>query len=191
GLPRRVVRAHRRAGRLPGSRIGARGLGDDRGAARQLRRVAELQGRHLPLQRHQLVARAVDRVRRAARRRPGRAGQGRRLPVSSGVRRGDALARPETGALAERFRAARGRTLALCEPLRVEDTVVQTMPDVSPTKWHLAHVTWFFERFVLRDLAPGYREFDARFDYLFNSYYETVGRMHPRAERGLLTRPTL
>ena len=85
----------------------------------------------------------------------------------------------------------RGATLALAEPLDPEDCVVQTIPEVSPAKWHLAHVTWFFERFCLLELDPDYRPFHDRFLELFNSYYHTVGSMHPRAERGLLNRPPL
>jgi ergothioneine biosynthesis protein EgtB len=69
--------------------------------------------------------------------------------------------------------------------------VVQSMPDVSPTKWHLAHVTWFFERFVLKPHLAGYRELEPRYDYLFNSYYYTAGEMHARPRRGLLSRPTV
>jgi ergothioneine biosynthesis protein EgtB len=88
----------------------------------------------------------------------------------------------------DRIRAA---TLRLCQTLEPEDTVVQTMPDVSPTKWHLAHVTWFFERFVLEAFADDYRRFDEQFDYLFNSYYYSAGTMHARPKRGMLTRPTL
>jgi ergothioneine biosynthesis protein EgtB len=65
------------------------------------------------------------------------------------------------------------------------------MPDASPTKWHLAHTTWFFETFILKTLSPGYLEYDGGYEYLFNSYYNSVGAMHPRPERGLLTRPTL
>ncbi len=76
----------------------------------------------------------------------------------------------------------------LCAPLQLEDYVVQSMPDVSPTKWHLAHVTWFFETFLLADVA-GYRTPDPGYDYLFNSYYNTIGPQHRRAERGLITRP--
>ena len=93
--------------------------------------------------------------------------------------------------LAARFEAVRRGSLALCEPLEVEDTVVQSMDDVSPPKWHLGHVTWFFETFVLEPFSPRWRPFDGRFAFLFNSYYETVGAMHPRPRRGLLTRPTL
>ena len=93
--------------------------------------------------------------------------------------------------LADRFREVRERTLSLIADLHPEDTVVQTMPDVSPTKWHLAHVTWFFERFVLEPFAQDYSRFDEDYDYLFNSYYYTAGQMHARPERGLLSRPTL
>jgi ergothioneine biosynthesis protein EgtB len=92
---------------------------------------------------------------------------------------------------APRYRDVRRQTLHLCATLAPEDTVVQSMPDVSPTKWHLAHTTWFFERFVLRDHLSGYDEFDPAYDHLFNSYYYTVGEMHARARRGLLSRPTL
>ncbi|HKQ67973.1 MAG TPA: ergothioneine biosynthesis protein EgtB, partial [Polyangiaceae bacterium] len=93
--------------------------------------------------------------------------------------------------LAERYRAVRSFTLALTIGLGDEDCVVQSMPDASPTKWHLAHTTWFFERFVLARAMPERRPFHPRFDYLFNSYYEGVGDRHPRASRGMLTRPTL
>ena len=89
------------------------------------------------------------------------------------------------------FRRIRNTTLQLCAPLQVEDYVVQSMPDASPAKWHLAHTTWFFEQFILRPYAPDYPVFHERFDYIFNSYYQTVGPMHARAARGLLTRPTV
>jgi ergothioneine biosynthesis protein EgtB len=85
----------------------------------------------------------------------------------------------------------RAQTLALAAPLSAEDACVQSMPDASPAKWHLAHTSWFFERFVLSAHAPGYRVFHTRFDYLFNSYYFTVGQMHQRPRRGLVTRPSL
>ncbi len=85
----------------------------------------------------------------------------------------------------------RAATLALCEHLLPEDFVVQSMPDVSPTKWHLAHVTWFFEHFVLEPFALGYRRFNDDYHFLFNSYYYSVGEMHKRALRGLLTRPPI
>src|SRR5262245_5307543 len=94
-------------------------------------------------------------------------------------------------ALAERFCRIRALTTALIAPLAAEDCVVQSMADASPSKWHLAHTTWFFEQFVLGPPVPGDREFDPRYGYLFNSYYESIGERHRRADRGLLTRPTL
>jgi ergothioneine biosynthesis protein EgtB len=94
-------------------------------------------------------------------------------------------------ALRHEYERVRAVTERLCETLAPEDTVVQSMPDVSPTKWHLAHVTWFFERFILEEFVDDYRCFDDRFDYLFNSYYYSVGQMHARPRRGLLSRPTL
>jgi ergothioneine biosynthesis protein EgtB len=92
---------------------------------------------------------------------------------------------------ARRYRQVRAESMHLAEPLTAEDCAAQSMPDASPTKWHLAHTTWFFEQFVLRPHVPGYRVFDPDYDYLFNSYYDTVGERHPRPERGLLTRPPL
>ncbi|HET7307077.1 MAG TPA: ergothioneine biosynthesis protein EgtB [Gammaproteobacteria bacterium] len=85
----------------------------------------------------------------------------------------------------------RAATVALCRSLEPEDYVVQSMPDVSPAKWHLAHTTWFFEHFILGPNLSGYAVFDSAFNYLFNSYYYTVGTMHPRPRRGLLSRPTV
>jgi ergothioneine biosynthesis protein EgtB len=93
--------------------------------------------------------------------------------------------------LSARYRDVRAASLALCRTLEPEDFVVQTMPDVSPTKWHLAHVTWFFEKFVLLPNVRGYQLFDEQFHYLFNSYYYSVGDMHGRPSRGLLSRPTV
>jgi ergothioneine biosynthesis protein EgtB len=80
--------------------------------------------------------------------------------------------------------------VALAAPLSAEDAMVQSMPDASPAKWHLAHTTWFFERFVLARRA-GYRPVDAHWDYMFNSYYQSLGSMHARPQRGLLSRPSL
>lgn len=88
------------------------------------------------------------------------------------------------------FSEVRDLTEELAAPLTPEDQQVQSMPDVSPTKWHRAHTTWFFETFILEPDAPGYESFDSRYGYLFNSYYESVGQRQPRAERGLITRPT-
>jgi len=85
----------------------------------------------------------------------------------------------------------RRATEALCAPLDPEDLVVQSMPDASPAKWHLAHTTWFFETFLLEPHRPGFRPFHPAFRNLFNSYYVAVGPRHARPERGLLTRPTL
>ncbi|HEY6379752.1 MAG TPA: ergothioneine biosynthesis protein EgtB [Candidatus Dormibacteraeota bacterium] len=97
---------------------------------------------------------------------------------------------PDSGPpTASRFVEVRDLTEALAEPLSAEDQTVQSMPDVSPTKWHRAHTTWFFEEFVLGPHAAAYRPYDARYRYLFNSYYEAVGPRHPRPERGLITRP--
>ena len=89
----------------------------------------------------------------------------------------------------DRFFAVRGRTEQLAAPLSAEDQTVQSMPDASPTKWHLAHTTWFFETFLLRPHLRSYRPFDQAYEYLFNSYYEAVGPRHPRPQRGMITRP--
>ncbi len=93
--------------------------------------------------------------------------------------------------LSARFAAVRSLTVSLTDTLATEDTVVQSMADVSPTKWHLAHVTWFLERFVLQHFANDYRRFNEDYDFLFNSYYYTAGQMYLRPKRGLLSRPTL
>ena len=92
---------------------------------------------------------------------------------------------------ASAYHAVRSRTCALAARLSAEDACVQSMPDASPAKWHLAHTTWFFERFILTPRSPGYRVFNEGFDYLFNSYYYTAGQMHARPRRGLVTRPSL
>lgn len=92
---------------------------------------------------------------------------------------------------AARFEKVRHLTEELAAPLSPEDQTVQSMPDASPTKWHLAHTTWFFETFLLRPHLRGYATPDPRYDYLFNSYYEAVGPRHPRPQRGMVTRPTV
>jgi ergothioneine biosynthesis protein EgtB len=93
--------------------------------------------------------------------------------------------------LAERYRAVRQQTRALAAPLTPEDQLVQSMPDASPTKWHLAHTTWFFETFVLAAAQEGHRPFRPEYAFLFNSYYETLGPRVARHQRGLLSRPPL
>jgi ergothioneine biosynthesis protein EgtB len=96
----------------------------------------------------------------------------------------------ESISLRDHLFARRALSAALAAPLSDEDQVVQAMDDASPTKWHLAHTTWFFEAFLLKRFLPGYSVFDERFEYCFNSYYECVGARHPRPKRGLLTRPS-
>lgn len=97
----------------------------------------------------------------------------------------------ESSARTREFREIRASSEALAAPLDPEDCVVQTIPEVSPAKWHLAHVTWFFEEFCLCEYLDDYEVFDERFHYLFNSYYYSAGDMHARAKRGLLNRPWL
>jgi ergothioneine biosynthesis protein EgtB len=89
-----------------------------------------------------------------------------------------------------RYQQVRAATESLCSPLATDDYALQSMPDASPAKWHIAHTSWFFEEFVLQAAIEGYRFFDASYRYLFNSYYESVGPRHARPERGLLSRPT-
>ncbi|HYG66942.1 MAG TPA: ergothioneine biosynthesis protein EgtB, partial [Anaeromyxobacteraceae bacterium] len=99
--------------------------------------------------------------------------------------------RERGAALARRFAEVRAATDALAAPLSPEDALVQSMPDASPAKWHLAHTTWFFETFVLARLDPERAPFHPAYGYLFNSYYDAVGPRHPRPQRGLLSRPPL
>ncbi len=99
-------------------------------------------------------------------------------------------AAPSASDLWRRYERVRAFTNLLAAPLHPEDCVVQSMPDVSPTRWHLAHTTWFFETFVLARNA-GYTPAHPEFEYLFNSYYNSVGEQFPRTRRGLLSRPTL
>lgn len=90
-----------------------------------------------------------------------------------------------------RYRRIRQQSEQICAPLAIEDYGVQTVPEVSPAKWHLAHVSWFFETLLLKPFLGDYREFHPQFGFLFNSYYYTIGSMHPRPQRGLLSRPTV
>src|SRR4051812_6370834 len=107
------------------------------------------------------------------------------------VRRAGADPSSRKAQLIERFRQVRDFSTRLCRGLQPEDCVVQSMPDASPAKWHLAHTTWFFETFVVAPRVAGYHAFDPAFRMLFNSYYHAVGDRHPRPERGMLSRPPL
>lgn len=98
---------------------------------------------------------------------------------------------PAAQAMLREYDRVRQTTLALADPLSPEDCQVQSMPDASPVKWHLAHTTWFFDTFLLREYTPQYTPFDPSFRVIFNSYYNAVGAQHPRPRRGLLTRPAL
>lgn len=93
--------------------------------------------------------------------------------------------------LSKQFLRVRNKSEEICAPLETEDYGIQTMVDVSPPKWHLAHVSWFFETFLLLPYLKNYQAFHPQFAHLFNSYYETAGTFHPRPERGLLSRPTV
>ncbi|MYF28753.1 MAG: ergothioneine biosynthesis protein EgtB [Gammaproteobacteria bacterium] len=106
---------------------------------------------------------------------------------ANAARGADTAPREET----TRYEEVRRRSIAICEPLAVEDYGVQPIVEASPPKWHLAHTTWFFETFLLRAFVPDYRPFHADFEYLFNSYYDGVGQQFPRPERGRLSRPTV
>ncbi len=96
-----------------------------------------------------------------------------------------------TETLLDRYARVRGLSESLADSLEPEDMVIQSMPDVSPTKWHLAHTTWFFETFVLKGVLPDYTPFHPAYEVLFNSYYNAVGEQFPRPRRGLLSRPTV
>jgi ergothioneine biosynthesis protein EgtB len=93
--------------------------------------------------------------------------------------------------LLERYKAVRKRTESICEPLETEDYVVQPVADVSPPKWHIGHTTWFFETFILKNYVEDYKEYNSDYNYVFNSYYETVGARVIRTDRGNLSRPTV
>src|SRR5215211_6470752 len=101
------------------------------------------------------------------------------------------LSHYDAASLVAQFRDVRAQTELLCKPLETEDYVIQSMPDVSPPKWHLAHTSWFFEQFVLDVFQPGYERFHPMYHYLFNSYYNTAGDYHPRLRRGMLSRPSV
>src|SRR6187455_2268826 len=109
--------------------------------------------------------------------------------VSGLLRASVAPAREPRKLWADAFRSVRAETERRAVPLSAEDQTIQSMPDASPTKWHRAHTTWFFEQFLLKPHAPGYAEFDPRFSFLFNSYYVAAGPRHARPERGMITRP--
>ncbi len=89
------------------------------------------------------------------------------------------------------YSKVRAFTEKLLKPLSPEDACGQSMPDCSPAKWHAAHTTWFFETFILKSLLKNYKPFDEKYEYMFNSYYNSIGKQYPRAERGLITRPSL
>lgn len=114
-------------------------------------------------------------------------------PQSGGATPAPAVDEPDGNreALLDRFARTRRFTEELVEPLSPEDCVIQTMTETSPTKWHLAHTTWFFERFILQDYATNYQPFCKPYYFLFNSYYNTIGPQHCRPNRGLLSRPTV
>lgn len=114
------------------------------------------------------------------------------LPRESGVLSKEQPSRnwsERRGELGQRYRSVRDTTETLSAPLSPEDQTIQSMPDASPTKWHRAHTTWFFETFLLKPNAADYEVFDETYNFLFNSYYEAVGERHPRPQRGMITRP--
>ncbi len=111
------------------------------------------------------------------------------VSIENGHHASDAGASRSRAGLRSRYHSVRSQTEALARPLSAEDQTIQSMPDASPAKWHRAHITWFFETFLLQPYLPGYRVFDPAFSYVFNSYYEAAGPRHPRPHRGLLSRP--
>lgn len=115
-------------------------------------------------------------------------GRGLKEPASGEE---EMLQEPSPGTLQCRYQEVRSLTETLCLPLEIEDYVIQSMPDASPAKWHLAHTTWFFETFILKRARSEYREVHPAYSYLFNSYYNAVGPMHCRPKRGVISRPTV
>jgi len=113
------------------------------------------------------------------------------MPTDTSSVRKQAVPHVSPSSLAGRFSAVRQQTEALIQPLSPEDCQLQSMPDASPAKWHLAHITWFFETFILERFEPGFTPFDPGFRVLFNSYYNGVGDKYPRPKRGLISRPSL
>ncbi|MEX0938082.1 MAG: ergothioneine biosynthesis protein EgtB [Pirellulales bacterium] len=111
--------------------------------------------------------------------------------AATAVTKSTTLPRRDSAVLLELFRTVRRFSERLTEPLEPEDVVIQSMPDVSPTRWHLAHTTWFFENFVWSKVHPQEEPHDPAYGYLFNSYYNSVGKQFPRSQRGVLSRPTL
>ena len=112
--------------------------------------------------------------------------------MSPALAKGPAPQDARQAALRDDYRRVRALSVAMTDGLSAEDCMIQSMPDASPVKWHLAHLTWFFETFVLEpSVGSGYEPFDPAFRVLFNSYYVGVGDRHPRAERGLISRPSL
>jgi ergothioneine biosynthesis protein EgtB len=111
--------------------------------------------------------------------------------VAKAMDRAMAAVAPTPAALWSRYRQVRDQTMTLAAPLTAEDCCVQSMPDASPAKWHLAHTTWFFETFILSRVEADFQPFNEAFGVLFNSYYNGIGRQHPRPQRGMLTRPPL
>lgn len=111
--------------------------------------------------------------------------------ISGSVKAGRFLIDGESNSLLDRYNSVRKYTEEICKPLQVEDFVVQPIEDVSPPKWHLAHTTWFFEEFVLAKFVSDYKRFNEDYNYLFNSYYETLGKRVLRVDRGNLSRPTV
>src|ERR1051325_6786509 len=101
------------------------------------------------------------------------------------------LSSTPTAPLIEQYLRVRRFSEQLCQTLEPEDCVIQTMPEMSPTKWHLAHTSWFFETFVLKPRLPDYRPLNPQYAFLFNSYYNAAGKMHARPQRGLISRPTV